>query len=250
MNAIPAEIIPAPTRFPPPKAPRERPPQPPGAAGGVFREALLCWYPDAADADALRAVGRLLAAALEPYSPARELAATPRLRAIVAEIEFLACFLADGVDERGRSTLRIVDWELAKEAALAARSLEAWGEQLRAEARIRGPVAPPTRAWEDAYGLRESALWAVREGAEGEALRRLGQLLWEAILDVAPADTLPARSLTARQLRAAALDLEHLADFVAETATIATPAAALDTLAHRLTHLSRSLLEATCLEDS
>ncbi|HEX7182153.1 MAG TPA: hypothetical protein VF756_09945 [Thermoanaerobaculia bacterium] len=82
------------------------------------------------------------------------------------------------------------------------------------------PPTPPTpstidpAAWEDFQGFRESFLAHFTRPEDNAALRRLGQFLYELILETAGTMPDPPESATRTETRAALADLRHLEGFL------------------------------------
>lgn len=216
---------------------------------GAFREVLLEWFLAPAEEATLRRAGRFLEDLLRRADPLPEgEALRARVSAILGDLEFLAAFLQDNVDVRGRSTLNPSDWELAKKAGRDGMRLMLWAEEIFPKVRGGASVELDAATWEDAFGFRETALWPLAGSADAQALRDLGVLVYAYARESQGGEVQLPESSTRREVRAAARDLLYLSEFTAQTAALAdgSLATALGTLVQRLEGVAQSFLRALC----
>jgi hypothetical protein len=77
------------------------------------------------------------------------------------------------------------------------------------------PASPPPAGWDESAAFRETTLQHFTQPGDADTLRRLGALLHDMALELAPLWPIPPGSGIALQLRAAAADLRFLQHYLA-----------------------------------
>lgn len=223
---------------------------------GPFRLPLVVLFHQSPERRAVEVLGEIIhkALALLPTSEPDPLQS--RLRALVADLDFLAQFLGAHVDGRCGSSLDPEDWEPARTAGLISAQLAGWLDPLRA-AIDEPPAALSPLTWEDVLGVRETALWRIASTPEADGVRRIGQMLFTAARDLPVSDSPPAEpprlpqdpiSGTRRDALAAAADLLNLAAFATATAKEAPKDQALHKLLETLSYRLAQAVETLCAD--
>lgn len=221
---------------------------------GPFRQALLVWFGGSPERLALEFLGQVLDQALEALPSAQAGPLAARLRALDADLDFLAHFLSDNVDSRHENCLDPSDWEPARTAGLAGAMLAGWLDHLRAL--VGEPATRLTSlTWESFVGVRETALWRIAGTPQAEAMRRVTQMLYVAARElrlhdqpggIAPWPLHDSASGTRRDTLAAAADLLHLAVFTNATAEEVPEGDALRGVLEALAYRMAQLVETLC----
>lgn len=187
-------------------------------SSGLFRQVLLAWFAGSEVEEPFRQVGRLLAdmvARTPQPTPQEEV--TARLRAIVADLVFLALFLQEAIDVRQHSTLDAEDWELARTAGHEGTRLHVLRETLLSEISLEPEATPTPQTLEDFISCRETALWPLATPTDRHSIRTITALLHGYAREVQVLESKNPESAIRRDARAAAVDLRHLSEFVVET---------------------------------
>lgn len=198
----------------------------PSKSSGLFRQVLVAWFAGSEVEPAFRQAGQLLEHLLAKSSQSPE---TDRpaaavidagLRAIAADLIFLARFLQESIDVRQHSTLDAKDWELARTAGHQGAHLLSLRKTLLAEVPLEPAITGPPQALEDFIACRETALWPIARPEDRQAIRTLTALLHGYAREVQVLETPTPEPAIRRDARAAAVDLRYLSDFVLETAEL------------------------------
>lgn len=140
-----------------------------------------------------------------------------RLRAIVADLIFLADFLQHSVDIRSHTPLDSHVSDLARTAVQQGAHLLTLGEALQPQYPPRPEAIATAETLEQLIGCRETALWLLPTPEDDQAFRNITAFLLRGARIVHGAEFADSESAVRRDLHAATIDLQHLKQFVLET---------------------------------